>query len=348
MKTDRIQSVDVFRLLAIIAVISIHTTPFGEDREGDLFTYLHVLINQGARFAVPFFFIISGYFYAMKIRDGGAIGPVTTGMLKRLGSIWLFFTAIYVFPFDIVATFEHGLLGPVKAVFSNLANIVDQPVQFVFEGTRVHLWFLTSLACSVLITALFLKFVRPNPLPYLLAFSVVLLFAGLLGKSYSATPIGIEVDFNTRNGPFFSTICFVTGYLLSYAKPSEKYFFYGFLILLLGYAIHFGEVHFLWARYGVFPTEHDYVAGTLLLGLGVAMMALSGHRFVNFKGASSIGKYVLGIYGIHLIFVDLLRGADQQLSNHVWEIAYVLIVLALSIGATLLLARNRRMKRMLA
>lgn len=61
---SRIESVDLFRLLAIFCVIMIHAKPFlGSTLFGcGVNNYLGIFINQISRFAVPFFFTISGFF----------------------------------------------------------------------------------------------------------------------------------------------------------------------------------------------------------------------------------------------------------------------------------------------
>lgn len=256
---SRIESVDIFRVLAIIAVISIHTTPFGEVQDNQAYALLNVAINQGARFAVPFFFVISGFFFAKKINAGSGLLSTTNNYLKRLFTIWLFFSVIYILPYDLIAAFEHGPLGPIKVVYWNLLNIANDPIRFIFEGTRVHLWSLVSLGISVVISSLFLRYFRRNPLPPLIIFSVAIYIFGLLAKAYADTPVGINIDFNTRNGPFFSTVFFVMGHALSRLELNQNYLFYGLLVLLLGYTIHAGEIYYLYSAYDISPTSHDYM-----------------------------------------------------------------------------------------
>jgi len=82
---NRISSVDTIRLLAIISVIAIHTRPFSYNEDsGELYYYLDIFINQMARFAVPFFFVISGYFWGVKIRNGADIISTTKNMINRI------------------------------------------------------------------------------------------------------------------------------------------------------------------------------------------------------------------------------------------------------------------------
>jgi len=342
---SRIQSIDVFRVFAIIAVISIHTTPFRGVENNQAYTLLNVAINQGARFAVPFFFVISGFFFAKKIYGGRQLLPTTTSTLKRLLAIWLFFSVIYILPYNLIAAFEYGALGPIKVVYWNLLRIADDPIQFIFQGTKGHLWFLVSLCISIIITSLFFKCFQRNHLALLIIFSVALYVFGLLAKAYAGTPVGINIDFNTRNGPFFSTVFFVMGLVLSRLKLNQNYLYYGLLVLFLGYTIHLGEIYYLYSAYGTWPTSHDYVFGTLFVGLGVSLMALSNHPLLNSQGLSVIGRYTLGIYAIHFVFVDMLRSIDKEVSSPVWEVGYVFIVFLLSVSITLLLSKSERLNK---
>ena len=342
---SRIQSIDVFRVLAIIAVISIHTSPFGGVENNQSYALLSVAINQGARFAVPFFFVISGFFFAKKIYGGNRILPTTTSYLKRLLTIWLFFSIIYILPYDLIAAFEHGALGPIKVVYWNLLAIANNPIQFIFQGTKVHLWFLVSLGISVVIASVFIGYFQRSHLALLIILSVALYGFGLLAKAYADTPIGINIDFNTRNGPFFSTVFFVMGVVLSRFELNQNYLYYGLLVLLLGYTIHVGEIYYLYSSFGTLPTSHDYVFGTLFIGLGVSMMALSNHPLLKSRRLSNIGRYTVGIYAIHFVFVDILRPIDKKISNPAWEVGYVCLVFLLSLSVTLLLSRSERLKK---
>ena len=68
---DRSNSVDTARLFAIAAVIMIHTQPFsGAAASLRIYSYPYLLVNQLARFAVPMFFVLAGYFWGLKIRGG--------------------------------------------------------------------------------------------------------------------------------------------------------------------------------------------------------------------------------------------------------------------------------------
>ena len=67
MSTQRIPSLEFGRLLAIMAVILIHTGPFRGEYYSESVHLFSDILNQIARFAVPFFFLMSGYFLCEKL-----------------------------------------------------------------------------------------------------------------------------------------------------------------------------------------------------------------------------------------------------------------------------------------
>jgi len=341
---NRIESVDIFRLIAIIGVIVIHTTPFrsGPVADNEIVFDLSVLCNQLVRFAVPFFFIISGYFWGLKVRQGEDTLSMTLNRAGRLLFLYLAWCLIYLLPLDIGAFFEWGVLGPVKVSYWAMDNLINDPVRLIFEGTRPHLWFLIGLLCAVLITGLLLAIKQTG---LLVIVSVCLYLCGVLAKSYADTPLGIDLGFNTRFGPFFSTLLFVTGYLLSGKRPETRWAVLGLVVFAVGCVMHFSEIYFLWKLYGTRP-EHDYVIGTYFMGLGVALAALSNHPLLRSRLFGRIGKMTLGVYVVHYLYVDLFRPVDTLIDNPLWEPGYVLIVLLLSVLTTLLLSRYKLTRKL--
>lgn len=341
---NRIEGVDTFRFLAVIAIVSLHTTPF-EGSQNATYITLCTLINQGARFGVPFFFIASGYFFGRKVTNAHSVIGVSTEIGKRLFQILVFWSFIYIIPYDPYLIYEKGFSGLLAVTGKDLLKIVDHPVDFLFESTADHLWFIISLGCSVFITAMILRYWPIQPLTFLVVVAAALYLFGVFAKSYGPTPFGITIDFDTRNGPFFGTAFFVTGYLLSKYTIEQKYLAYGFVVTTFGYLLHFGEIYYLHAAYQIIPSSHDYVFGTYFIGLGVALMALSNHPVLRIPFISTLGRYTLGIYAVHLVFVEMLMWVDRIVSNPVWEFGFVFLVVILSAVSTLILSKHHWLKK---
>ena len=118
---NRIQSVDAIRVLAIVSVIVIHTAPFQTQPllgEGEL--YAAIIINQVARFAVPFFFILSGYFWALKFSNDSMVIQPTLKVIKRIALIFIAWSLIYSLPLNLSGTFNVAPLGPITVMYEVL------------------------------------------------------------------------------------------------------------------------------------------------------------------------------------------------------------------------------------
>ncbi len=338
----RIQSVDTIRAVAITSVIAVHAAPFAE--LGSVYEYFWLAINQGARFAVPFFFVVSGYFFSTKLEPNNLMLSNSLRVGKRLLWIWVFWSLVYLFPYkDILSLFDYGPLGPAQMIYQNLVKIMAEPVQFLFVGSKVHLWFIMGLLWSVAITAVFYRLLK-RPLIPLLVFSACLYIFAVCAKPYSVAGIGIDIDFNTRNGPFFGLIFFATGIFLSKFKIEPRHAIYGLGICVAGFAISFFEVFNLYSVYGVWPTQHDFVFGTLLVGLGVSMLALSNHPRLNLTPVANLGRYTLGIYAIHPIFIDISRAFVERNSGALWDVGLLVLVTGISVGVVMVASKFNRLR----
>lgn len=334
----RLQSVDVVRLVAIIGVIAIHTVPFAHSpahvgTELDAAT----VVNQLARFAVPFFFIMSGYFWAQKIETEQDLSASTIKMAKRLVVLLVAWSIFYLLPTDIVGSFASGHYGPIKQLYWNVMRVASKPFLTALEGTKMHLWFLPVLLSALLISAFLVRYRQQRLLAGL---AVALYLIGLAGKAYSDTPIGFHSEFNFRDGPFFSLIFFVTGYFLKQRQPGPAWFSAGMLIAALGVLLQVVELRILNSYWGSKMVQ-DFVIGTYFYGLGAAMIALSGSRYLNLERVASVGPLVLGIYASHLIFVDLLAPLSVRFADSaIWSVGYVLAVFVLSYLLVRVMARS--------
>jgi surface polysaccharide O-acyltransferase-like enzyme len=333
----RLEGVDTFRTLAILGVVCIHTGPFLKDGAiPDSLADPGLIINQLSRFAVPYFFVIAGYFWGRKLHAGADIMATSAATIRRIGGVFLFWCAIYLLPLDLGTIWRRGALGPFDALQSNLDSLLHSyGPGIVLVGTKDHLWFLPALICVVFISAFFLA---RGWRVALAAMALILFLTGLAAKAYVDSPVGLDIPFDTRNGPFLGLILFVFGEALSRFRPQPRWLLLGGAILVTGYSLQFGELYLLQHRFGTSPLQ-DYVFGTALTGFGAALIALSNVRILRLPVLSRLGPYVLGIYAVQYVFVDLLK--PLHAISPFLDVMQVVLVFALSAAAVLVLAANR-------
>jgi len=334
----RIISIDFFRCLAVFAVIMIHTKPFMLDLFRDpSYRLPEYLFNQPPRFAVPFFFVTSGYFLAQKYAKAAVQSTVCLTYAKRLLFLLVAWSLIYLLlPSDWAALMK---VGYVEHTLNKIRRLIDSPLLLFLEGGRVHLWFLSSLICGVVLLTLFSQ---GGHLRALVVCSTLLFVVGLLGSSYSLTPLGLHLPFYPRNGPFLSMICLTIGFLIYQNRQHIRLSpLQAGMIAAFGMALHVFETLVLWWAFAVPMVAHDFLIGSVVCAAGILLFALSSPDFGRKTGLHIPGQYTLGIYLSHLLFVDLLGPITPWLELHLWQILLPLMSFLLAYASTVVLSRWR-------
>ena len=101
------------------------------------------------------------------------------------------------------------------------------------------------------------------------------------------------------------------------------------------------EAVWLKVKFDVPIFYHDYLFGTVPFALGVSMLALRSSPRPNafVLWAARIGRYGLGIYAVHYIFIDLLLSSPPNIPFPYWDVALPFVVVALSSLTAVALAR---------
>lgn len=331
----RFQAVDVFRVLAILAVIALHTARHeGPGAVGTAFDAA-TFLNQVERFAVPLFFILSGYFWSAKCRERADYLRCSLALGRRVLLLFLAWCAVYFLVSELDTLSRLGVAGTLAAWAARFAALRGGYATMLLQGTKVHLWFLPALAIAALLSGALLSRQLDRTL---IALAIVLYAIGLAGKAYADTPFGFHTAFNLRNGPFFSLPMFVTGHALQRRGPQASWASTGTLLAAAGLLLQIVEVAWLHLRFGTGMAQ-DFTLGTWPFGLGIAMIALSDLRLARIPALAALGPLVLGIYASHYLFVDGLRAVDGIDAGPAGGLRYVLLVFLLSLGFTWIVSR---------
>jgi surface polysaccharide O-acyltransferase-like enzyme len=318
----RRQRIDFFRLCAVFLIVCGHTLYYGQlGLDWPAGRMIRLALSIGVRYAIPFFFILAGYFTGGKIlREPSKTMTIAYAYTGRLALVFLFWCFIYAV--------EQPQL------FFQL--IREHPVQFLFEGSRVHLWFLVSMIITVWLFALW---PFPKNGKSFLALGGVLYLLGLLGGSYQVTPIGINLHVDTRYGAFFSVLFFAIGVAFSQNLPRVNWKTAA-AIACGGLVLYTLEAAFLKFGWGSGISAHDYLLGTVPFGIGVSLLALTGPDTALDKALGPYGRYTLGIYVVQFLFIDLFMPLGALVNPMAWIFIFPVLVFALSLITSLVLSKT--------
>ena len=237
--------VDQFRFLAAFSVVLNH----------GLYAHKLPLVSLAGRWTVPFFFLVSGYFFYHRYthqphyRFAQTAKPLLI-MLAVANGIYLLF------------------VGLTTGSLSSLANHFT-----LLVGTFFHLWFLTSMLIGYILLWVCLSCKLQALLPYL-AVGVFILILALNAYHHlfalSAHPIYAR--------SLLSILFLTIGFLLAKHKLTLRLDrWVAYALVLVGMSVQMIEAHWL------AQTEQDwlrlnFLGGTLLLSVGVFLVAFQGSQ----------------------------------------------------------------------
>ncbi len=329
----RITSIDTLRTIAIFVVIGIHSHPFR-----NLNLQIDLWFNQLNRFAVPFFFIAASYFFTKKHLEGTKVTDLYIRYLTRLTIIFMVWTTIYFFLPLPSKIRTYGIFnGLNQLIIERITWITDHPITFLCQGLTIHLWFIISLILSL--TMLYGVIVRNQPGKIFLIAIPLYLF-GLLAGAYSKTPLGITFDFNTRDGPFFSTLFIAIGWWLAQRdfKPTLQL---AWATIISGFLVQMTEYLLLSNTYGSMsnPAQGNYLLGTVFFGTGVMFLALAIPQLGKYTPLPNWGKYTLGIYAAHLLVLNYAGKLTYFLPGIISQLLMPVLIYFITLAIVAILAK---------
>lgn len=304
MVSNKIQSIELGRVLAILAIAAMHCQMFISYWQIDETPWIGYIFNQSTRFAVPLFFLISGYLIQPKL----VASPIETlrsyvSPLLRVFIVWSGITL--VMPFNLATVMESGYLAERQGYWGYL---VQNPLNSILEGGLVHLWFIPALICAAFIAALLAKF---NKLSLFIPIAVLLYLYGVLAGSYQVVT-EVPSPFFTRNGPFFSTLLFAIGFVIRQRGISMTAT-QASLLAIIGMTLHLFEAWILTGFSQPF-NANDYLFGTVLWGSGCFMWLLAKPTLGQGMWLTAQAKYVLPLYVAHLPMIIVMMNISGILA----------------------------------
>lgn len=279
----RNNTIDILRLILSIAVVSIHTMAFYSLGEG-----AWVATSLGvARIAVPFFFIVTGYFFYNKVNDSVKSNKYIMKTFKFYIT-WVIIEVIFLIPM-IVNIFSQDVVGGI--------------IRVLMVGVTGSLWYISSMILALIVVKPLLK---RNRFFLLSLISIILFGIGLCGDSYyylaQGSIIGSVSEWYTsifgmaNIGFTFSVPFVVLGAAINRFNLKDKIKGAG-LISILGIALLLFEAFMLY--YNGIAKDYNMYLSLIVVVPAIFIWALNSKLSISDRVGSICREYSIGIYCTH-------------------------------------------------
>lgn len=307
--------IDDFRFLAALFVVAIHTAPFADSIP--LLSY--TITNVIGRFAVPFFFVLSGYFLFKKMRTSkqpDAYVKTQSSLIKT----YLLTMIIYI---------------PVW-IYLNGVNVT----QFVFDvfinGVHYHLWYFPALILGIAIV--YFLYDRLNAKLSLILLGGLYLFGSIINVYGFLLP---DVELiawigNPRNGIFFAPLFVYIGQQLAVrSRPINPLFF------VLSLLLFFGETYSLYFFNVSDPLNSMFVTLPLVIYYGMSLLLQADGKKHNSGLYHQLSLYIYIIHPVVILGLRLIIGKILMMELN--PTLMFILTLILSIGSSILYYQGKKL-----
>lgn len=310
---NRNKTIDTFRIIAIIGVISMHVQNSSPSAE-----------KIGAFFwplAVPFFYMVSLYFFNKGHFNSNNSLVAIKKIINRLLIPFFVWTAIYF------------SLRLIKIRLTGGGDNMEVWKAFFYGNSAVHLYFIPNLIIMQLLSWAFLIVIY-NRTKWMLSLSLILFCLVYLYIGARTNCFGFSY-----NSFFIVFLCVLLGMGISKLDMSNRIahqavLWVGTLICTLIIWINFSQYHYLLDSAFAFPISG---CGTLLLAIGLNNKL----KLPDWITSTSYGVYLCHIIfleafelGLKVLHIDFYYGFFQK-------IIVILFIFICSVISTHLIRRNK-------
>lgn len=308
---ERKNGIDILKLIGAFSVMCLHTD------YGILHQEVVDNIRLASRWALPFFFIVSGYFLGLKIKNDQFDFQLIQKTVSRLISLLILTSLIYI---------------PMKLINQDL-NI--RPVS-ILTGTHFHLWFIGSIILGYLFLWYIFFIKQQKLLPYI---TVLILCAALLADSYDLF-FNLNIDFGFYQFLLSIPFMYIGVYL---SKMNIRLISNGMLISIIsvGFALQYIESEVFLQLFNYNKYNHQFLIGTILISIAIFLLGIR----LNLKETvlSKWGQnHSLFIYLYHPLIYWLVWGVLRKLASESFDYITIfspLIGFIFTLGIALLLQK---------
>jgi surface polysaccharide O-acyltransferase-like enzyme len=307
--TSRKNGIDLFRLIGAFFIMCLHTSYGSLNQE-----YVDCL-RLISRWAVPFYFMATGFFLGPKFENNTLDFKRIEKNVSMLISILIVSSIIY-----LPIAYRNG---------DNINSIIN-----ILTGSYFHLWFIGALIIGYIFIWYLFYLKKSKNLPYI---SVFILLLALFTDSYDQL-----FNLNYSLSSLLLSIPFMhIGIILS--KKETNLISNKLLIglVLLGFVIQFIEAELFLKLFNYNKYTHQFLIGTLVTA--VPLFILSSKINLKENRFSKWGKkHSLIIYLYHPIIYEIMRVVlNKVVPNYYNDISvfYPIIGFALALTIAIMLDR---------
>lgn len=321
-KSRRNCSIDIFRLLFAIYVVAIHSTPATLES----LPLLDTMLSSLFRFAVPFFLIVSGYYFFANTEKNTSRSGLTS-YLKKIIVIYAFWSVPY-FIINFISWGHTSLVG----------FAIDCVYSFFLRGSYYHLWYFPALIFAVCISAALYRLKLKR---FLILIAAVLYSACYIISTYnllSAVPVAtnvISILQPLASGLFYFSCGQLVKYFYGKFADSSKR---NSLRYILPLSVIMWFV-LIWANYFLSLNADLIIIFGIYINVGLTVLVLLFHPLAQHAAVAKKCRYLANfIYYSHPVFrfiMDMV-GAHLFTFSDLWNFP---ITLLLSLAAGLILYR---------
>jgi surface polysaccharide O-acyltransferase-like enzyme len=288
----RNQSIELLKLFAVFFVVIIHN-PFASD--------FGSAVSAIARFSVPIFFMITGYFV---IQPGNTSLKLKKQILK-LTKFYIFYEFIYILYAYVIALSTNRSANFPNLLKENFQHILISPIM------GYHLWYLINIIWVLIIIYVFNYF---NKLKMLFICSIILHLIGIIISNLSMQIFHryLPLD-NTRNFLFFGLFYVILGiYIKKIDIDKIKINKYFILIIAILFCLLQITEKYLWHQF--FNSKFgDYYFSSIFASIAIFLFV----RKCNVKKEfiQRFVKYSMPIYFLHVLIMSLLGLFSLQIMH---------------------------------
>lgn len=301
----------IFEFIASIFVIFIHCKFYG---------FFGDIVETIARFAVPFFFIITGYYGLNKM----------TEKIKKYTLIFIKLMLLY-----FVLRVAMDIIFNTNYIYTNLS--IKNVLFFILFNTTTftasHLWYLMALIyCYILISLIDFgknyKFFLFLPL-------IVIPLSIIVNSSYDMKYSAIFRNWLTIGMPFISI-----GYCLKLNKDRLTSINNNKVIFFIIFGVILSCIERLLLKYA-FNIKSNIYFGSIIIAVSIMILCLNNSDKLKELG-SKVSKLSTNIYYYHYIFIIIFNQFSYIFNTKLFQFIQPLIIALLSILVSYLLIYIKR------